>query len=95
MGQKQVPFQPLGDNLLLEDMSPGETVGGVILPEGLKEGDLQRMRVLACGSEVPPAILKAGDVVFALMNLKPALAVVEGKEYHVISAKYVMGKVPA
>lgn len=57
--EKVIPTQ---DYVLLEQLPPGRTPGGIIIPDVAK-GDLPRCRILDVGPDV--ADLKAGDLCLA------------------------------
>lgn len=96
-------FTPLGDAILIDLIPPGETAGGIALPDDA-EGVSVKAKVIAVGPgrttefgaflEVP---VKVGDVVYLApfyQASRPPIKMRFGsKDYAVITARDLFGKV--
>jgi chaperonin GroES len=103
----KVPFAPLGDNVLLEPILVKETPGGIQLPDSSQAEGPNKARVIAVGpgrlneqGERLPMPVAAGDVVYATFVLggsryAPMKVTLNGRDYFVLSAGSLLGKVPA
>jgi co-chaperonin GroES (HSP10) len=91
-------FEPLSDFVLVERIEKGTTEGGLVLPAGVSEDDVNMARVLKAGpgrtlnnGTVLPNPLQAGDVIYG-MGRVPMRVVLGGKEYGVVSAGECIAK---
>lgn len=99
-----VNFEPFGDWVLLEPIPPGQTAGGIALPEGSAMG-VPSAKVIAAGpgkmceydGKTMPMNVKVGDIVYQMSAVANGSALPyyeNGKEYSVIRAHHLIGKVP-
>jgi co-chaperonin GroES (HSP10) len=94
-------FEPFGDWVLLECIPPGETAGGIALPDGASIGH-PRAKVLEAGpgkmceydGKTMPMSVRVGDVVY-MLPVGPGNATAfteDGKDYVVMRAHHLVGK---
>jgi chaperonin GroES len=106
MVARNISFECLGDNVLLEEIKVKETLGGLQLPDTVQQEGPGRARVVKVGpgrlnddGKLLPMPVKEGDVVYCLLSIGagrygPMKVPIDGHEYIVLSAQSLIGKVP-
>jgi chaperonin GroES len=93
-----VDLEPLHDFILVDVIPPGETKGGIVIPETVQEGT-PRAKVIKAGpgrmtesGSVVPMPVKVGDVIYLILGGPPVTMTFGGKNYALIRARDVAGK---
>lgn len=99
---KPLPFQPVRDNVLCQELDSRVTAGGIALPDDAEMGP-PRMKVLAVGEgrlcdngQVVPYPIQPGDVVYVKPNMhNPTVEFPHnGEQFLLVHAQMIAGVEP-
>jgi co-chaperonin GroES (HSP10) len=98
--ESDVNFVPYGNNVLLEEIKPGKTPGGLVIPDGMTAEDTQLSIVRAVGpgavdinGKVVEPRIQVGDVIYQVSGrVNPLGLTIEGKQYVLLPETSILGK---